>query len=145
MKNEDQHQRHTLDSPVTSWCTLACNLNRGTFLKVDRMERLDIKGKFKTFISDSKLKLLSPGNGAAGPDGDDWQLILPQVSWRYGYSNIWLFFICLLTPRLLQGTASLDRGDWSDSDREVGCILNMICQVSSTARLNHKAKLVIAR
>ena len=44
------------------------------------MERLDIKGKFKTFISDSKLKLLSPGAGAAGPDGDDWQLILPQVS-----------------------------------------------------------------
>ena len=59
------------------------------------MERLDIKGKFKTFISDSKLKLLSPGSGAAGPDGEDWQLILPQ------------------------GTSSLDRGDWSDSDREV--------------------------
>jgi len=59
------------------------------------MERLDIKGKFKTFISDSKLKLLSPGAGAAGQDGDDWQLILPQ------------------------GAASLDRGDWSDSDREV--------------------------
>ena len=44
------------------------------------MERLDIKGKFKTFISDSKLKLLSPGASAAGADGDDWQLILPQVS-----------------------------------------------------------------
>ena len=45
----------------------------------DRMERLDIKGKFKTFITDSKQKLLSPGSLGSGADGEDWQLILPQV------------------------------------------------------------------
>ena len=43
------------------------------------MERLDIKGKFKTFITDSKQKLLSPGSLGSGADGEDWQLILPQV------------------------------------------------------------------
>ena len=72
------------------------------------MERLDIKGKFKTFISDSKLKLLSPGNGAAGPDGDDWQLILPQVGWIHmAQKMIWTFSFlsshldCLREPPVL--------------------------------------------
>ena len=87
----------------------------------DRMERLDIKGKFKTFITDSKQKLLSPGSLGSGADGEDWQLILPQVI--LNFCLLLDFYVALfvhpIKSTLFQGTSSLDRGDWSDSDREV--------------------------
>ena len=54
------------------------------------MDRVDIKGKLRNSISDWKQRLLSPSGGEEGEVGD------------------------LLPP----GTR-LDRGDWSDSDREV--------------------------
>ena len=84
------------------------------------MERLDIKGKFKTFITDSKQKLLSPGSLGSGADGEDWQLILPQVISKFCVLlDVRVAFLVHQLSQLFQGTSSLDRGDWSDSDREV--------------------------
>lgn len=62
---------------------------RGEYAAVT-MDRVDIKGKLRNSISDLKQRLLSPGGGEEGEVGE------------------------LLPP----GT-KLDRGDWSDSDREV--------------------------